>query len=153
MNKKNKKRKKTTSCGCVVWRIKNGRIEILLIKPSAHKECWGIPKGHVNDGESLEECAVREVNEETGIKVKLGARLPDCFISKKVEDKTVISWLAQAVGSDEPSCNDPDNEVADACWFDVAELPKIVQYQRQLIATAVNAVFNALNNGNVVRPT
>lgn len=140
MGKKNKERKKTTSCGAVTWRLVDGKVEVLLIKQFAHKDRWGIPKGHVNEGESIEECAVREVKEETGVDIQLGARLPDCFVSNKVEDKTVASWLAQPVGSHDTNHNDPDSEVADARWFPVDQLPEIMMYQRPLIAAAVDAL-------------
>jgi 8-oxo-dGTP diphosphatase len=153
MKEKNKGRKKTTSCGGLVWRLREGQVEVLLIKQFAHKERWGIPKGHVDKGETLEECAVREIREEAGVNVKLGLRLQDAFIKNDAEDKTVVSWLAEPVGSHEPNHNDPDSEVADARWFNVAQLPEIMVYQRPLIASAVNAVFELLENGNKVKPT
>lgn len=152
MKKKDKERKKVTSCGAVTWRAINGNIEILLIKQFAHKDRWGIPKGHVNGKESLEECALREVKEEAGVDVKLGARLPDCRVQNDSEDKTVVAWLAEPVGSHDPNHNDPDSEVADARWFGVHELPEIMVYQRGMVAAAVNAVFEVLENGNKVRP-
>jgi len=153
MSKKNKERKKTTSCGAVTWRMIDGKVEILLIKQFANKDRWGIPKGHLDEGETLEQCAVREVREETGVQVQLGFRLPDCHIQNKVEDKTVVSWLATPVGSHELRHNDPDNEVADARWFEVTQLPEIMVYQRSLVAAAVKAVFAVMENGNVPRPT
>lgn len=138
MSKKNKERQKTTSCGAVVWRVKEGQLELLLIKQFEHRDSWGIPKGHVDSGESLETCALREVREETGVQVKLGERLPDCSCSMKHEDKTVVSWLAQPVNPGaEPDHDDPDSEVADARWIPVDKLPKIHVYQQSLIAVAV----------------
>lgn len=137
MNKNNKEHRETTSCGAVVWRVNKGKIELLLIKQFAHKDSWGIPKGHIDTGESLEECAIREVREETGVTVKLEQRLPDCQTYFKNETKTVMSWLATAIGDSEPKHDDPDNEVADARWIPVDELPKIHMYQQSLIAVVV----------------
>jgi len=137
MAKDKKKLRKTTSCGAVVWRLREGQLELLLIKQFAHKDSWGIPKGHIDEGESLEECAVREVREETGVKVKLGSRLPDVMTHFKKEEKTVVSYLAQAVGDDEPCHDDPDSEVADARWVPASALPKIHIYQQPLIAEAL----------------
>jgi len=138
---KNCKRKKTISCGALPWRIHESRVQILLIKQFQHRDRWGIPKGHVDKGETLEECAIREVREEAGVDVKLGVRLQDVFIKNDAEDKTVVSWLAVPVGSHEPNHNDPDSEVADARWFDVDALPEIMVYQRPLLASAVNSIF------------
>jgi ADP-ribose pyrophosphatase YjhB (NUDIX family) len=45
--------------------LKNQKNELLIVK--GRKNCkWGLPKGHVNKNESLEDCAKREFNEETG---------------------------------------------------------------------------------------
>ena len=61
--------KKEKSCGAIVYREKDG-VEILLIK---HKNGghWAFPKGHVENKETEEETALREIWEETGLKVKL----------------------------------------------------------------------------------
>lgn len=145
MTKKNKERKRVTSCGAVTWRLVDGKVEVLLIKQFAHKDRWGIPKGHTNEGETLEACAVREVKEEAGVDVALELRLPDCFVSNKVEDKTVVSWLAKPVGSHDPNHNDPDSEVADARWFPVDALPEIMMYQRELLTAAVDLLTARTN--------
>jgi len=140
------------SCGGLPWRQRDGRIEVLLIKQFAHKDSWGIPKGHMHPGETQEECAIREVREEAGVQVVLGMKLPDVGCLTQNEDKTVVSWLCTVVGSDDPRHDDPDSEVADARWFDVGELPTIHVYQRPLVATGVEALFKHLENGNVARP-
>lgn len=66
MKAKNRTKTKTiavTAGGGVVYRQKDNRIEILLIYKSG---CWDLPKGHQDD-EPIENCAIREVVEETGI--------------------------------------------------------------------------------------
>lgn len=146
MKTKNKGRKKTTSCGGVVWRVHENSVQLLLIKQFAHKDRWGIPKGHINEGETVEDCAIREIREEAGVQVQLGARLQDTFIRNDVEDKTVIAWLAVPIGDHEPNHNDPDSEVADARWFDLGSLPEIMVYQRPLVASAINAVLELLDS-------
>lgn len=134
----NKKRlKKTTSCGALTYRVIGGNVQVCLIKQFQHKDAWGIPKGHLNDNETLEECAIREVKEETGLVVKLENRLQDIQTAHKGEDKTVVSFFAQQVGNEEPQCDDPDCEVADVRWFNTKELPRIHFYQQNLIEDAV----------------
>jgi hypothetical protein len=57
------------------------------------------------------------------------------------EDKTVVSWLCTVVGSEEPRHDDPDSEVADARWFHIDALPTVHQYQRPLIAAAIDILM------------
>jgi 8-oxo-dGTP pyrophosphatase MutT (NUDIX family) len=138
-------RKKTTSCGGVVWRVRDGRYELLLVKQFANSNRWGVPKGHQHEGESLEQTAKREIREEAGVEVELSERLQDTFIAYGDEDKTVCVWLAHVVGNDEPRHDDPDSEVADARWFPIDSLPDIMVYQRPLIASAVNVLLAPSN--------
>ena len=151
MKTENKARRKTMSCGGLPWRLRDGKLEVLLIKQFAHKDSWGIPKGHVHEGETPEQCALREVREEAGVEVTLGTRLPDVGTVFRDEDKTVVSWLARPVGDDEPRHDDPDSEVADARWFRVDALPTIHVYQRPLVAAGVEMLFNMLANGSIAR--
>lgn len=137
----------TMSCGALPWRIINGRPQVLLIKQFIGKERWGVPKGHLNPGESCEDCAIREVREETGLTVRLETRLPDLTVRVKKEHKTVLTWLAQVVGNDKPSLSDPDGEVADVRWFDVQDLPEIVAYQRVMVTDAVRGVAEIARRG------
>lgn len=141
MSTENRARKKTTSCGGLPVRRRAGQVEVLLIKQFAHKDSWGIPKGHMHPGETEEQCAIREVREEAGVKVVLGQRLPNVGTVFKDEDKTVVSWLCTVEGSEEPRHDDPDSEVADARWFNVNELPTVHVYQRPLLAAAKDVLM------------
>ncbi len=146
MKKKNKERQQTTSCGAITWRIHEGALELLLIKQFEHKETWGIPKGHINKEETLQECALREVFEETGIRVELAERLPDCHAHMKKECKRVVAFLATSQDpSAQPSSVGPESEVADVKWIAVDRLPPIVAYQQSLVAAAVEILKARLN--------
>ena len=146
----NKKVKKTTSCGAIAWRTEGSKVLVLLIKQFSHNESWGIPKGHTDDGESVEDCARREVREETGVNVVLGRRLGDVRFKSKKEDKTVVTFLARAKGDTTPRHDDPDNEVADARWHDIDDLPKLVVYQRPVIEEAVIRIRNVVSDGDAI---
>ena len=60
------------SCGILAYRWKDGELQVLLGKnggPFGSGTPWNIPKGHIEEGESEFQCAVREFEEETGLKV------------------------------------------------------------------------------------
>lgn len=57
---------KEPTAGGVVWRRGEKGIEILLIQDA--KDRWTIPKGHIEEGENAKDTAVREIEEETGLK-------------------------------------------------------------------------------------
>ncbi len=63
----------TIKAGCV---IENDKSEILLVSDK-EGTIWTFPKGHVEEGETLEYSALREVKEETGYKVEVTYRLSD----------------------------------------------------------------------------
>ena len=58
--------KEATSAGGVIVRSEKGRAEILLIRDLDYED-WFLPKGHVENNESLEVAALREIEEETGL--------------------------------------------------------------------------------------
>lgn len=62
--------KQEKSCGAVICRLNGGTYEALLIrnKRGGH---WGFPKGHVENNETDEQTALREIREETGLEVSL----------------------------------------------------------------------------------
>ncbi len=64
------------SAGGVVYKKKNNEVKWLVCKHSGYHK-WGMPKGLIEEGESLEEAAVREVEEESGVKVKIIDKVGD----------------------------------------------------------------------------
>lgn len=115
------------SCGAVVFNGKGAERTFLLIKNkrSAH---WGFPKGHVEKGESFEETALREVFEETGLKVKLipeFASRSDYTIQGKVE-KNVTIFLAK---SDTRDVVLQEEEIENSVWLSYTEAMKTLKFE------------------------
>ncbi|GAA1452622.1 NUDIX hydrolase [Nesterenkonia lacusekhoensis] len=63
------------AAGALCWRLHRGELEVLLIHRPRYDD-WSFPKGKLDDDETLPECAVREVAEEIGLKIRLGIPLP-----------------------------------------------------------------------------
>ena len=109
---------------------------ILLVRPFQSRDSWGIPKGHIESGESIEQCAIREVIEETGITPVLICELGSAKVNHKKEHKTVVMWLAYPRDPNmEPIIDEREN--VDVKYFKVTELPKIHVYQFPLLEQLV----------------
>lgn len=125
------------SCGAVVYRKQPTCTQILLVKQSTNDESWGIPKGHMEYGETYVETAVRETLEEAGIDIKIITQLPHVFITRKKYKKIVIPFLAIQTCDREPSSGHEASEVVEARWFDIKKLPPLCSYQRPIFDAAL----------------
>lgn len=88
---------------------------------------WCLPKGHLEDGETAEQAAVREIAEETGIDGRIVASLGaiDYWFSvdgRRIH-KTVHHYLLEATGGHLTVENDPDREAVQASWIDLDRVP------------------------------
>ena len=107
------------SCGVIVFRKGKQTIEFRLIKHSplvgGH---WDFPKGHVEAEETEQETAIREVSEETGLRVRLLEEFREeiRYVDQinKV-NKVVVFFVGEAI-SLEAICD--GKEVVDFCWLD-----------------------------------
>ena len=118
------------AAGAILWRKEKGELRVLMIHRSRYDD-WSWPKGKLDKGESVSEAAVRELREETGLKVSLGVKL---FVSEYKLDngskKIVHYWSAQV--SDEALKKQkfkPDEEVSTFEWLSVADAKKRMTYK------------------------
>ena len=81
------------AAGGVVWRVDDdGAVAVLLIHRPKYDD-WTIPKGKVEPGEADEQTAVREVEEETGLRCVIGHELAgSTYIDRKGRPKSVRYW-------------------------------------------------------------
>ncbi|GAA0347470.1 hypothetical protein GCM10010151_41450 [Actinoallomurus spadix] len=90
---------------------------------------WSLPKGHLEADETIEEAAVREVEEETGIRGRILAPLGsvDYWFSahRRRVHKTVHHHLLIAVGG---TLSDGDAEVAEVAWVPLDEVTDRLAY-------------------------
>ncbi len=100
---------------------------------------WSLPKGHIEEGETAEQAAVREVEEETGIIGCVVAPLGTIDFWFVAEDrrvhKTVHHFLLRATGGE---LSDEDIEVSEVAWVPLDELESRLAYadERRLIRRA-----------------
>jgi 8-oxo-dGTP pyrophosphatase MutT (NUDIX family) len=113
--------------GIVIGRDDGGpRAAIIARVNRAGRVEWCLPKGHVEDGETLPETAVREIAEETGIRGEvvdtLGAIDYWFFADGRRIHKTVHLFLLEATGGEIGVGDDPDEEAIEAAWVPLGEL-------------------------------
>lgn len=119
---KNTNSKREFSSGGVVYKRENGKILWLIAKHSGYHK-WGLPKGLVEKGEELEATAKREVEEETGIKTKVIAKIPEpekyVYTLNGVRIFKMVSYfLMEYVTGD---IKNHDFEMEEVGWFEFDE--------------------------------
>ena len=140
---------KRVGAGTGVLLKRNGKILLGLRNADPNKadselhgeDTWTMPGGKIEYGESFEECARREVLEETGI--KLNSVKVICVNTDKNEHAHFVTiGLMSDDFEGEAGVMEPD-EITEWRWFDVDNLPaKLYEPSRRLLECYVHGVFN-----------
>ena len=85
------------AAGAIPWRVQKGALEVLLIHRPRYDD-WSWPKGKLDDGETVPQCAVREVHEEIGLNSSLGVPLPPIHYHVSAGLKVVHYWSMRVNG-------------------------------------------------------
>ena len=132
------------SCGAIVYRKFHGNTEILLIKHvnSGH---WSFPKGHVEEGETEEETALREVKEETGIDILVDTSFRETvqYYPRKDTQKIVVYFLGKARNYDFVP---QEEEIAAIKWVEIGNAAAMLTYEndKTIVAKAKVEIINKI---------
>ncbi|MFQ6134053.1 MAG: NUDIX hydrolase, partial [Armatimonadota bacterium] len=113
------RRPRVIAAGGVVYRRHGDEVEVVLVRKSATGR-WRLPKGHLREGESLEEAAVREAYEEAGLRAEVEGKIGQSSYTYWDEEagqergKTVHHFLLRALPGREP---EPEAGVFDRAEF------------------------------------
>lgn len=123
--------KREVSAGGIVYRRNHDSVEVALIRS---RRRWGLPKGHLEPGETVQQAACREVFEETGLRGEVVDKLGEItyrFMNKWTECKPVrvfkrvhfylIRWT-------EGDVDGHDYEVDEARWFAIETALETLSY-------------------------
>ena len=128
------------SAGGVVWRRDGrGRLQVVVCGRRSER-IWCLPKGTPDGNELIEETAIREVEEETGLTVRMGAPLGSIeywFTALGVRyHKLVHHWLMEPTGGD---VSHHDHEFDEVRWLPAEEALTLLTYdgERELVVRAV----------------
>jgi 8-oxo-dGTP diphosphatase len=108
--------------------IRNDASEVLVVHRDRYDD-WSFPKGKRELGESDEDCALREVEEETGLRCVLGEELPSTsYTDGHGRPKHVRYWLMEPVAGELAY----RHEVDEARWVTLGEARSLLTYQRDV---------------------
>jgi 8-oxo-dGTP pyrophosphatase MutT (NUDIX family) len=133
------------SAGGVVLRRIRGILHVLLIRDSYGN--WGLPKGHLEEGESPEDAGMREVGEETGLgDLELGPRLRtiDWYFRLKgrlIHKHCTFFLMASSDGDPVP---EEEEGITECRWVPLLEAVEAVAYEnaREVVRDAARAVLH-----------
>lgn len=115
------------AAGAMLWRPGADGPEVALVHRRRYDD-WSLPKGKSLPGEHVLLTAVREVAEETGVRVVLGRRLPSTHYQQHGNrPKTVDYWAAKAAGGPQPGFI-PNDEVDEVGWLGLPEARERLSY-------------------------
>ena len=136
--------RKEFSAGGVVYKKSGARCDVLLIAKNGSR-VWCLPKGKIEQGETHQQAAVREVKEETGVDALIIRLLGDIkynFISpldKAQVYKEVRFFLFEYKQGSTTKHLDPDKEVDEVKWLEINEAINL--WRVQIIKLTVNLGF------------
>ena len=112
--------------------FRDGRV-LLIHRPS--RDDWSFPKGKHEPGETDEQCALRELEEEVGLRVRLGERVGETRYDLADGRPKRVAWF-RGEADGEPEALDNVDEVR---WVTPAEAAELLSYDRdrELLVSAL----------------
>lgn len=117
--------------GSILWMFRRGK--------------WDLPKGKWDEGETIEECAVREIEEETGLRnVELGALIgisTHYYNERGIDIKKETHWYAMKASSNQPLIPQAEEQISELKWVPQEELPIYFSNTYQNVIEIVQQYF------------
>ena len=132
----------TADC-VVITKEKEPKVLLIQRGNEPFKGCWAFPGGFMNMDETTEQCAVRELEEETGLKVsniwQIGAYSK---VDRDPRGRTVtVAYLALIDNAEKVKGLD---DAAKAQWFSLSQLPKLAFDHEDVMADALKLISRLL---------
>jgi 8-oxo-dGTP pyrophosphatase MutT (NUDIX family) len=107
--------------------VLNGKGELLMM---FRRGKWDMPKGKLDDGETIKECALREVREETGLThLKVGRKLQVTYHTYAIKGKNIIKpshWYFMKYDGNEVPIPQTEEDITEVRWVNKKEAAKLI---------------------------
>ncbi len=119
------------AAGAVCWRIAKGKVRVLLVHRAARADV-SLPKGKLDPGETPPQTAVREIEEETGLRIALGVPLGTVeYTLGGGREKVVYYWAGEVTDAAlEATTFSPNDEIAALEWLTIDKARAALSYDR-----------------------
>ena len=119
------------AAGGIIQRVTPRGDEVMIVYRKRHQD-WALPKGEVQDGESFQEAALREVEQETGCSCQLGNYLGTISYSEHGTPKVVMFWKMLVI--QENALPDKKEEIGEVAWMQVpSAIQKLTHSQEKAL--------------------
>jgi 8-oxo-dGTP diphosphatase len=142
------------SAGGVVYRRNSHGYDIVAVQRARHDD-WSLPKGHLEEGETREQAAVREVKEETGLDARIVDTIGEIvyFYRRRREGltrKSVHYFLMEATSTE---LGGPNWEVSEIRWVPITEVQNLLTYKndKEIVSKAA-ALLGVGDKGSEASP-
>lgn len=131
--------KKEKSCGAIIYKIEDNNIKILLLKHNVGH--WSFPKGHVENNETEEETALREIKEETNLDVLIDTnfRRVSTYYPKENVIKDVVFFIGKQIDKNIKAVPQ-ESEISELGWYLKEDALNIITYDndKELLKEALD---------------
>lgn len=136
--------KKEKSCGAIIYKYENNELYILLLKHNQGH--WAFAKGHIEENETEEETAIREIKEETNLEVKIDTnfRYITTYSPKENTIKDVVYFIATPKST---NIKEQIEEISQIKWFKKEDSLNQVTYNddKEVLKNAIKYIENKYN--------
>lgn len=127
-------RRRVEAAGGVV--VKPGAEPLVAVVHRPRYDDWSLPKGKLERGEGFEQAALREVEEETGLRCKLGAELESNSYRDHKDRQKLVRWFLMEPLDADGGPFEPNDEVDELRWLSLPRAAALVDYEHDRLLLA-----------------